>query len=215
MAMADCRHALAVGLDVSGSVDQVEYRQQLDGLAYALTRPDVMAVLAPLGGRQTEIMVYEWAAQQDIRVLTDWRTITSEHDLTHIADDLRATARTLSSPETALGEALDYGLAELSTRRCDRLTLDLSADGPSNEGPRPRDIYKRYPYVDATVNGLAVVSPENGAVRDGDLLAYFRAEVLNGPNAFVEQAQGYDGYARAMQRKLLREMRALEVAVRQ
>jgi hypothetical protein len=31
----------------------------------------------------------------------------------------------------------------------------------------------------------------------------------------VEQAQGYDGYARAMQRKLLREMRALEVAARQ
>jgi hypothetical protein len=99
--MAECRHALAVGLDVSGSVDQIEYRQQLDGLAYALTRPDVMAVLAPLSGYETEIMVYEWAAQQDIRVLAHWRVITSEHDLTHIADDLRATARTLSSPETA------------------------------------------------------------------------------------------------------------------
>lgn len=215
MAMAECRHALAVGLDVSGSVDQVEYRQQLDGLAYALTRPDVMAVLVPLGGQEAEIMVYEWAAQNDIRVLSQWRAIASDQDLRDIADDLHSTARTLTRPETALGEALDFGLAELSTRRCDRLTLDLSADGPSNEGPRPRDIYKRYPYVDATVNGLAVVSPENGAVRDGDLLAYFRAEVLNGPNAFVEQAQGYDGYARAMQRKLLREMRALEVAARQ
>lgn len=34
-AQANCRLALALGLDVSGSVDSREYRLQLDGLANA------------------------------------------------------------------------------------------------------------------------------------------------------------------------------------
>ncbi|MCX8955594.1 DUF1194 domain-containing protein, partial [Ruegeria sp. NA] len=40
-AFGECRQALALGLDVSGSVDSREYRLQLDGLASALTRPEV------------------------------------------------------------------------------------------------------------------------------------------------------------------------------
>ena len=38
------------------------------------------------------------------------------------------------------------------------------------------------------------------------LEAYFTQEVIHGPDAFVMVAQGYDDYARAMRRKLLREL---------
>ncbi|WP_336247087.1 DUF1194 domain-containing protein [Octadecabacter dasysiphoniae] len=41
----NCRQALALGLDVSGSVDRREYRLQLDGLADALGHPDVVDAL--------------------------------------------------------------------------------------------------------------------------------------------------------------------------
>src|SRR5690606_4570353 len=42
-----CRQALVFALDVSSSVDEEEYRQQLDGLAAALQEPDVLdAILA-------------------------------------------------------------------------------------------------------------------------------------------------------------------------
>ena len=40
--LADCRQALALGLDVSGSVDALEYRLQLDGVAGALLDPEVI-----------------------------------------------------------------------------------------------------------------------------------------------------------------------------
>ncbi|MGR3364390.1 MAG: DUF1194 domain-containing protein, partial [Maritimibacter harenae] len=47
---ADCRQALVLALDVSGSVDAGEYRLQMDGLAQALTAPEVAAaILAPRG----------------------------------------------------------------------------------------------------------------------------------------------------------------------
>ena len=44
---AACRQALALGLDVSGSVDACEYRLQIDGLAQALD-VKVKDFLAPL-----------------------------------------------------------------------------------------------------------------------------------------------------------------------
>jgi hypothetical protein len=38
-----------------------------------------------------------------------------------------------------------------------------------------------------------------------ELSAYFRSRVIRGPNAFIEIAQGFDDFERAMTRKLLRE----------
>ena len=51
------------------------------------------------------------------------------------------------------------------------------------------------------MNGLVV-----GGTLKPDLVAYYRAEVLRGPGAFVEIAEDYADFARAMRRKLLREV---------
>ena len=51
---AACRQALALGLDVSGSVDTDEYRLQLDGLAAALTSPEVVSALISDAAAQLE-----------------------------------------------------------------------------------------------------------------------------------------------------------------
>ena len=37
-------------------------------------------------------------------------------------------------------------------------------------------------------------------------MTYYRREVVRGPGAFVEVAQGFEDYTRAMRRKLLREL---------
>ena len=49
-AQAACRLALVMALDVSGSVDQTEYRLQMEGLADALSDPDVAAALFAIPG---------------------------------------------------------------------------------------------------------------------------------------------------------------------
>jgi hypothetical protein len=40
----------------------------------------------------------------------------------------------------------------------------------------------------------------------GELSSYFRAEVIAGPDAFVQTAIGFEDYAAAMTRKLEREL---------
>ena len=42
-------------------------------------------------------------------------------------------------------------------------------------------------------------------------MAYFKAEVIRGPGAFVEAAVGFDDFEEAMIRKLLRETRGLSL----
>ena len=52
--------ALALGLDVSQSVDAVEYRLQLDGLANALEDAEVQSAIFAYAPVTVRLMVYEW-----------------------------------------------------------------------------------------------------------------------------------------------------------
>ena len=56
------------------------------------------------------------------------------------------------------------------------------------------------------VTETAVTGDESIAGASPDPVAYYEANVIRGPGAFVEVAAGYDNYAVAMKRKLLREI---------
>ncbi|WP_233487526.1 DUF1194 domain-containing protein [Thalassovita gelatinovora] len=214
-AAAACRVALALGLDVSGSVDGSEYRLQMDGLAAALLRPEVQAALLALPGDPVELMVFEWSGPNDQRVVQPWQPVADAAAIAAIAGQLRATLRGSGDPSTALGSAMRAGAAELKTRgHCTRKVLDLSGDGPSNTGPLPHVIRDSAELSDVTVNGL-VIAPEGpveatrGAAGQAALEGYFQAYVIRGPGAFTEAAAGFDDYEDAMARKLIRELQGL------
>ena len=96
---------------------------------------------------------------------------------------------------------------------CLTLTLDLSGDGPSNSGPRPKGVSPPPEIGAVTVNGLVVADSTLNRDRQyrqvGDLAAYYEAYVIRGPDAFVEAAFGYADYESAMTRKLLRELTSI------
>lgn len=199
-ASAQCRLALALALDVSSSVDMEEYRQQRDGLAAALEDADVRAALfAP--GPPVAIAIYEWSGRYKDHLIADWALIQSDAELTRLTTTLRAADRSSTRFPTAMGYALGYG-AKLIERgpRCDRAVIDVSGDGINNDGFAPSDAYRHFPFDHVTVNGLAVL----GA--DPQVLDYYQDELRFGPGAFVETADGYDGFRRAMTRKLFREI---------
>lgn len=216
-AEAACRQALALGLDVSGSVDAREYRLQIGGLADALNDPRVRDALLALPEHGVDLMIYEWSGSSDQRVILPWTPLSDAAALEGAITLLRSTERRAASPGTALGDAMQFGARQLATRAaCQKRTLDISGDGISNFGPRPRDIRDRLQAPplgsqDLTINGL-VIGAEDPALGDsrhgevGALASYYRAEVMLGPGAFVETAEGFEDYARAMTQKLLREV---------
>ena len=215
---AQCRQALALALDVSGSVDSREYRLQLDGLAAALLDRDVGYAMLAQPGRPVHIAVYEWSGPQYQRLLLDWTEIGSPDTLARVSAQLAARQRRPAPPGTALGKAMEFGAALLRNGpRCWKRTLDISGDGKSNFGPHPRDIRTRLNRDPLTINGLVIGAdaPAIGDTRQveiAELSAYYTAWVITGPDAFVETAIGFEDYRKAMTRKLLRELDTLAVS---
>lgn len=208
-----CRLALVLALDVSFSVDAHEYRLQLDGLAEALDHPEVRARLLAMPSAPVELAIFEWSGPEHQRRILGWTRLDGPAALD------RATARLRGWPDrpdgsggtTAIGSALAAGVALLRQRPgCWRAVIDLSGDGENNAGPAPAALRTGGLLDGITVNALAIGENRVGGddLRSTDLdalVAFFRAEVLHGPGAFVKTARGHPDFARAMRRKLLRE----------
>ena len=219
-AAAECRQALALGLDVSGSVNAAEYRLQLDGLAAALESPEVVAALMEIPELPVHLAAFEWSGPGSRRLIVPWTAVDGPQALGRVTGRLRSTRRVPSDPSTAIGEAMLYGAALLGERRdCPRRTLDLSGDGPANAVPRPAEVKAMEAMAGLTVNALAIgvdvrVHDDIRKVEIAQLQAYFESEVILGPGAFVQTALGYAEFEDAMRRKLLRELEGLSVSGR-
>ncbi|MEM1351084.1 MAG: DUF1194 domain-containing protein [Pseudomonadota bacterium] len=220
-AAAACRQALALGLDVSGSVDLREYRLQLDGLVAALNAPDVRQILFSAPGAPVSILVYEWSGPQDQEVLVPWTALTGPDVLAEVSAGLARTERRAATPGTALGVAMQEGVRHLAEKQhCWKRTLDISGDGKSNLGPIPRYVKDDLGQSGVSINALVIGSdaPATGDRRQADiaeLSSYFRSEVILGPDAFVQTAIGFEGYEAAMTAKLERELERLEIGALQ
>lgn len=206
---ASCRLALALALDVSSSVDPAEDALQRGGLAAALIAPEVQAAFFS-GHQPVALAVYEWSGRYNQSMLLDWRLIDDPAALLAAAETIGRSRRATTDQPTAVGYALGFG-AGLFRRGPDCLfrTLDVSGDGENNEGFAPAAAYREFPFDGVTVNGLVV----NGADFEAEitLIDFYRSEILHGPGAFLEIAQGFDDFERAMRRKLEREVSATAI----
>lgn len=211
-AQEPCRLALALGLDVSGSVNPREYRLQLDGLAAALGDPGIQAAFLAIPQAPVRIMVYEWSGAHEQRALIDWTTATNAERLNAVAQTLRQTGSThINDPSTAISAAMTYGATALAQQRdCWKKTLDISGGGPANVGTHPQHVVTQE-LGNIVINGLIIGANARANVTKDltnvkSLEEYYRAYVLRGPGAFAEVAVDYDDFARAMKRKLMREI---------
>ena len=201
---ADCRLALVLALDVSSSVDAVEDQLQRGGMVAALIAPEVEAAFFA-ADQPVALAVYEWSGRYNQEILLDWTLIDSRRALVEASESIAASTRSHNDFPTAMGYALGFG-ANLLERApdCLKKTIDMAGDGQNNEGFEPAVAYREFPFAEVTVNGLVV----NAADFEGEagLIAYYQAQVLRGPGAFMVIADGFEDYERAMRLKLEREL---------
>lgn len=130
--------ALALGLDVSGSVIGREYRLQLSGLAAALRDDEVQAAFLAVPDAPVALAVFEWSSAEHQVLIRDWALMDSVTALDLAAAEIEAWGRRPAPEATGLGAAMLYGAALLARAPvCERATLDISGDGHNNSGPRP------------------------------------------------------------------------------
>lgn len=209
---SSCRQALVLALDVSGSVDSREYRLQISGLAAALRHPEVVQALIAMPSNPVHLAIFEWSSPDYQRLLLNWTAITDEPTLLQIATRLDLTNRDPGGAGTALGTAMMQGASLLASQKeCWKHTLDISGDGKNNNGPHPRDVRSSMDGRSLTINALIIAADTNEIgdqrqIEVGELVAYFKAMVILGSDAFVETALGFEDYEAAMVRKLKREL---------
>lgn len=193
-----CDLALVLAVDVSGSVDPGEYALQMRGLAAALRDPVVSEALVR---GEAALMLVQWTGSTRQEATLDWTSIRGFAEIDDFARRVETAPRAWRSFSTAIGEALAYSMAQFaSAPDCRRRLIDLSGDGTSNEGVAPAALRAALRAADIGVNALAIEGSEP------DLTGYFFENVIRGEGAFVETANGFDDYPRAIRRKLRREL---------
>ena len=147
------------------------------------------------------LQVFEWSGQRYQTDLLDWTLIETPSDLRNAANALANSTRVTSDMPTAMGYALGYASIKLQKGpTCLFQTIDMAGDGTSNDGFTPTIAYAAFPFEGIIVNGLVI------AASDEIVKNYYQTEVIRGPSAFVEVADGFADFENAMRRKLVREL---------
>lgn len=206
-----CRQALVLALDVSGSVDGVEYQQQVSGLAFALGHPEIRSAILANVDQPVVLSVFEWSSQNHQYVILPWTRLDSAAALERAIAQVEGHRKVRAGLKTALGTAMAFARELLDLQpSCWQHTIDVSADGRNNSGLTPRQVYEQE-FEGITVNALVVGNPdaasgEGRGIQPDALLRYFETDVVHGPGAFAMIAEGYADYARAMKLKLAKEL---------
>jgi Ca-activated chloride channel homolog len=195
-----CETALILAIDVSNSVEEPEYRLQVDGLAAALLDPAVSAALIE---GQVALMVMQWSGTARQIVTQDWVRMTDLATVTTFAVAAHATPRQFEMSDTAPAEAVWFALTQFAAvADCGRQVIDLSGDGPRNAGgvvTMARDAAR---VAGVTINAIAIET-------DDTLVSRFYRQHLITPGGFVMVARGHGDYPAAILAKILRELSAM------
>lgn len=192
-----CETALVLAMDVSNSVDEAEYRLQIDGLADALADPVV--VEAVLMGK-VAMAVLQWSDAGQQIVVTDWIQPADRAALDNFSGRVRATPRAFVMGGTAPAEALHAALGLIERAPdCHRLVIDVSGDGTPNDGGDVGTARRRAEAMGVTINGLAIESLGQA------ITGFYRRHVAT-RDGFVLTARGHRDFPRAIRLKLRREL---------
>jgi hypothetical protein len=198
---------LVFAIDVSASVNDVEYDLQRAGTAAALRDPAVRGAVSALPDGMA-VAVVQWSSEYHQDVGLPWMRVTNHDSLDRFADAVAAMPRKLHGGNTMIHAGLAYAARMFTGSGFEprRRVIDLSGNGIADKIPETHQIRDRLVADGIIINGLAIEELKE------DLTAFFRHNVIGGPGAFVETAWEFHDVTEAMRRKLLREIDAGPVA---
>jgi hypothetical protein len=201
---------LVLAVDISYSVDEDEARRQREGYVAALAHPDVISAIegGPLG--RIAVTYVEWADSRFQRAAAEWTVIASEDDALAFAAVV-AAAPLERGHYTAIGAAIADSVRRIETNQYQgyRRLIDISGDGPQNQGMDLAEARAMADDARIIINGLPVITDQPGRwVRpvEVNLDAYFEDNVITGPGAFVLPARTADEFRTAILRKMTLEI---------
>ncbi len=202
--------ALALAIDISGSIDPDEAHLQRQGYVDAFRDPVI--VRAILGGANGRIAVayYEWSDSWMQKLLLDWTLLDSEQAIAAFAQRLADSPISIAR-RTSISGAIRYAIPLFGRSPYEpvRKVLDISGDGSNNDGGLVTDMRHEALKERISINGLPIMNDRPnpfGFPNEADLDDYYLHCVTGGPHSFVEVARSFEDFPRAVRKKLLQEV---------
>jgi hypothetical protein len=199
--------ALVLAVDISYSMDPDEQALQREGFAAAFKSPLVHEAIR--GGMIGRIAVayMEWAGAEDQTVIVPWSILDDPASLLAFAEKIASTPLRRSQ-RTSLSGAIDFSvkLLEESGVRPARQVIDISGDGPNNQGRFVMPARDEAVGKGITINGLPIMLRRPGYLDIPNLDTYFKDCVIGGQGAFMVPVREREQFPEAIKTKILLEI---------
>ncbi len=201
---------LVLAVDVSLSMDYDEQRLQRDGYAAAFAHAEVIQAIRLGGWGKIAVTYIEWAGVGLSRIIVPWTLIDGTKTATAFAARLSA-----SQPSHMFRTSISHGLTYSATLFADngfkglRRVIDISGDGPNNQGMMVTRARDQVVAQGITINGLPVMLKRGQSYGIFDLEnldVYYQDCVIGGFGAFIVSVQKKSEFAIAIRRKLVLEI---------
>lgn len=203
---------LAFVVDASGSIDDAEMLLQRKGYADALTSPRILNAIGSGFLRSIAVAYIEFSGWECTRIAVNWTRISDAASAKAFGDRILALDRNPCFGGNAIGEAVAKTVASMDTNAFEgtRRVIDVSGDGPNTMEPEIEVVRDLAVSKRIIINALAIHRPSMP-----DLAEYYKRSVTGGPGSFVIKAESRQTFAKAILRKMIREIAAIPSAKRQ
>jgi hypothetical protein len=204
---------LVLAVDVSYSMDLEELAIQREGYAQAVISADFLNALKTGPHGKVAVTYFEWAAAHDQKIIIPWRIIDGPESADAVAAEImKAPLRRAS--RTSISGAINFGMQVLSENPYKglRRVIDISGDGPNNNGEPVLIARDAALEKGITINGLPVmVKQASYATMDIEKLdLYYEDCVIGGPGSFVIPIKERVKFKEAIRTKLILEVAGLQ-----
>ncbi|QRM30790.1 DUF1194 domain-containing protein [Microvirga sp. VF16] len=204
--------ALVIAVDVSSSMESEEQGIQREGFIDAFRSSLVHEAVENGPHGRIAVTYVEWSGVKDQRVIVPWTVIDSPEKARSFSNQL-AYQPIRQAGMTSISGIIDHSrkLFEQLGGAPVRRVIDISGDGPNNDGRHV--VYARDEAVadGIIINGLPIMFKRaSGSTELEDLDLYFKECVIGGVGSFVLPLHDPEQFAMVVRTKIMREIAGID-----
>jgi Protein of unknown function (DUF1194) len=200
---------LILAVDVSYSMDMDELAVQREGYAQAIVSKEFLQALKAGPSGKIAVTYFEWAASNDQKIIIPWRVIDGPETADAVSEEILKTPIRRAS-RTSISGAINFAMPLFDENPYHglRRVIDISGDGPNNNGVPVVGARDAALGKGITINGLPIMvkEPSYSTMDIENLDFYYEDCVIGGPGSFVVSIKDRDKFKEAIRTKLLLEV---------
>ncbi|WP_321335308.1 DUF1194 domain-containing protein [Breoghania sp.] len=200
---------LVLAVDISQSMDEQEQKVQRRGYVTAITSSEVIDAIKMGPTGRIAVTYVEWGGMGEQHVVVDWQMIDGPETAALFASKI-AESPLRQVQRTSIASALAFSVTHIENGPFTglRRVIDMSGDGPNNQGGQVTAARDQVIAQGITINGLPLMlkGSGNGWYHMPNLDHYYEDCVIGGPGSFMVPVYSTEEFGMAIKTKLVMEI---------